>query len=52
MDSDDEMLSNLSSDEDHLQDESDNSDADDGTLTTPHYTRPSTPSCIFNDIPD
>lgn len=31
MDSDDDMLSNLSSDDDVLQDESDNS-ADDGTL--------------------
>lgn len=34
MDSDDDVLSNLSSDEDVLQDESD-SDADDGT-STPH----------------
>lgn len=31
MDSDDDMISNLSSDDDVLQDESDNS-ADDGTL--------------------
>lgn len=34
MDSDDDMISNLSSDDDVLQDESDNS-ADDGTLKTP-----------------
>lgn len=42
MDSDDEMMSNLSSDEDHLQDESDNSDADDGMVTPASF-----PSCEF-----
>lgn len=45
MDSDDEMLSNLSSDEDVLQDESD-SDADDGTLTL-WLVPPLTPSLDF-----
>lgn len=52
MDSDDEMLSNLSSDDDVLQDESD-SDADDGTLApwlvppygTLHSFRQLMPSC-------
>lgn len=38
MDSDDDMISNLSSDDDVLQDESDNS-ADDGTLEPQPLTR-------------
>lgn len=34
MDSDDDMLSNLSSDEDNLQDDSDNNSGDDGKLSS------------------